>query len=177
VREGAVLHGRDFSLTQVRKSSTIVSDSEDAVSSAGVGLHDIRDSPISIRVTHQMTRISLLLQARRTLVAAGIVLAGFAAALAIYLTAAPSPDNPLGYRPEDSKRYLREMAVYGGTANVLASEFRQWFEGLWHGKSLAFTVVFLSVLLALAFLIASTPLPRIADSAETTQYDREGPDS
>jgi hypothetical protein len=110
-----------------------------------------------------MTQISTLLQARRSFVAAGILLAGFAAALAIYLTATPPPDNPLGYRPEDSKRYLREMEVYGGKANVLASEFRQWFDGLWHGRSLAFTVACLSVLLALAFLIASTPLPRAAD--------------
>jgi len=124
-----------------------------------------------------MASISLFLQARRRLIAAAIVLAGFTAALAIYLTATPPPDNPLGYQPEDTKQYLREMELYGGKANVLVSEFRQWFEGFWRGRSLAFTVAFISVLLALAFLIASTPLPRAADSAETNRHHPNGPDS
>ncbi len=104
-------------------------------------------------------RLSSFLLARRTFVARGIVLAGLAAALLIFLTAAPATENPLGYRPEDTKRYLREMEIYGGRANVLASEFRQWFEGLWHGRALAFTVAGLSLLFALAFLGATTPLP------------------
>jgi hypothetical protein len=124
-----------------------------------------------------MARISLFLQARRKVVAAAIALAGLMAAVVIYLTATPPPDNPLGYRPEDSKQYLRELELYGGKANVLVSEFRQWFEGLWHGKALAVTVAVLSVLLALTFLFASTPLSRAADPAETTRYDSHGPDS
>lgn len=124
-----------------------------------------------------MARISVFLQARRKFVAAAILLAGFTAASAIYLTATPPPENPLGYRPEDSKQYLREMELYGGKANVLVSEFRQWFEGLWRGRPLAFTVAFISVLLALAFLIASTPLPRAAHSAETIRHDPNGHDS
>ena len=124
-----------------------------------------------------MAPISLFLQARRKLIAAAIVLAGFTTAFAIYLIATPPPDNPLGYRPEDTKQYLREMELYGGKANVLASEFRQWLEGFWYGRSLAFTVAFISVLFALAFLIASTPLPRPTNSAETTRNDPKGPDS
>jgi hypothetical protein len=124
-----------------------------------------------------VARIFLFLQSRRKLVAAAIVLAGLTAALAIYLTATPSPENPLGYRPEDTKQYLRQMELYGGEANVLASEFGQWFGGLWHGRSLALTVAFLSVLFALAFFIASTPLPRAADSAKTTRHDPHGFDS
>jgi hypothetical protein len=123
-----------------------------------------------------MRWISLFLQARRKLVAAGTLFAGFAVALVIYMTATPPPDNPLGYRPEDSKKYLREMELYGGKANVLAGEFRQWFEGLWHGRSLAFTVAVLSVLLALVISIASTPLPGDTDPTETTEDDANGPD-
>ena len=77
----------------------------------------------------------------------------------IYATATPVPANPLGYDPEDSKQYLREMEVYGGKANVLVSEFSQWFESLWHGRQLAFTVAGLTVVLLLCFWIASIPLP------------------
>jgi len=124
-----------------------------------------------------MARISRILHTWRKVISAAIVLVGFIAALAIYLTATPPPGNPLGYQPEDTKRYLREMELYGGKANLLVSEFRQWFEGLWHGRSLAFTVALLSVLLALAWLVASTPLPplpRAADSTETVRRDPNG---
>lgn len=67
--------------------------------------------------------------------------------------------NPLGYDPEDTKQYLRQMEVYGGTANVLASEFRIWFASLWHGERLAFTVAVLTLLAAWAFWFFSRPAP------------------
>ena len=98
-------------------------------------------------------------QTRRKVIAAAIVLAGFIVALIIALTAAPPPDNPLGYRPEDTKRYLRDLEVYGGKINILASNLREWFVGLWHGKTLAVTVAVLSIAAALVFLLVSTPLP------------------
>jgi hypothetical protein len=91
--------------------------------------------------------------------AIAILVAGFGSALVIYVTATPVPANPLGYDPEDSKQYLREMEVYGGKANLLASAFRQWFDSLWHGRRLAVTVVCLTLLLLLFFWVASTPLP------------------
>jgi hypothetical protein len=118
--------------------------------------------------------IRLLLQARRKAIAAGIVLAGLAAGLVIYVTAGPAAENPLGYRPEDTKRYLRQMEVYGGKANVMAAGFREWFGGLWHGRTLAFTVAVLSALLALAFLFAFTPLPPADQRAGTAGHDRNG---
>jgi len=117
------------------------------------------------------------LQARRRLIAVAILSAGLGSALAIYLTATPAPANPLGYEPEDTKRYLREMEVYGGKANVLASEFRKWFDRLWHGERLAVTVVCLTLVLLLFFLFASTPLPpEEGASPEGEQKpDRTGP--
>jgi len=87
------------------------------------------------------------------------LLAGLGSALVIYLTAIPAPPNPLGYEPEDSKQYLRQMEVYGGKSNVLASQFRQWFDSLWHGRRLAVTVVCLTFVFLLFFLVGSTPLP------------------
>lgn len=73
---------------------------------------------------------------------------GLGAALLIYVTAKPAPPDPLGYDPMDTKRYLRELEVFGGKANILATQFRQWFEGLWEGRNLAWTVAALSVALA-----------------------------
>src|SRR6266542_1311650 len=88
-----------------------------------------------------------------------ILVLGFAAAVVIYLTAQPPPENPLGYDPLDTKKYLHDLEVYGGRANVIAAQFRDWFASLWHGKQLAFTVAVLTVIAAGAFKFFATPLP------------------
>jgi hypothetical protein len=102
-------------------------------------------------------------QARIRAVTRAILVLGFAAAVVIYLTAQPPPANPLGYDPLDTKRYLHDLEVYGGKANVIAAEFRDWFDSLWHGKPLAFTVAALSVIAAFAFKFFATPLPPVPD--------------
>lgn len=96
---------------------------------------------------------------RRKTAAAWILAAGFAAALVIFVTASPPEDSPEGM--EATKQYLRQMEMYGGSANVLATEFREWWGGLWHGRELAFTVAALSVLLAGVVFVHLTPLPGI----------------
>jgi hypothetical protein len=103
-----------------------------------------------------------------------ILLLGFAAAVVIYLTAKPPPGNPLGYDPMDTKRYLHDMEVYGGKANVLAAEFRDWFDSLWHGKRLGFTVAMLTVIAAFAFKFFTTPLPPSATRAEQKDSGERG---
>jgi len=93
-----------------------------------------------------------------------ILIAGLAAAIVIYANAGPAPDYPLGSDPEDSKVYLRQLELYGGKANVLGVELRQWFDGLWHGRSLAFTVAVLAALVAAGFRLAAIPLPPLDES-------------
>ena len=88
-----------------------------------------------------------------------ILIAGFGAAILIYVDATMRPANTTGYQFEESKRYQREMELYGGKANLLASEFRVWFASLWHGRNLAFTVAFLTVVIAFAVLFFAIPLP------------------
>jgi hypothetical protein len=53
--------------------------------------------------------------------------------------------------PEDSKRFLRDLELYGGKTGVLLYEFRSWFAGLWEGKSLAYTVACIAIFLSLGF--------------------------
>jgi len=77
-----------------------------------------------------------------------IVLIGIGSAVFLYATASPPPQHPLGYDPFASKKYLRELELYGGKINVLAVEFRQWFASLWRGTHLAYTIALLTVLLA-----------------------------
>jgi hypothetical protein len=109
-------------------------------------------------------------------ISAAILIAGLAAAIVIYAHAGPAPDYPLGSDPEDSKVYLRQLELYGGKANVLGVELRQWFDGLWHGRSLAFTVAVLAALVAAGFRLAAIPLPPLddGDAAGGRQPGRDG---
>ena len=104
-------------------------------------------------------------QARSRAITRAILVLGFAAAVVIYLTAQPPPGNALGYDPLDTKRYLHDLEVYGGKANVLAAQFRDWFDSLWHGKTLAFTVAVLTMMAAFVFKFFATPLPPAPDAA------------
>jgi hypothetical protein len=109
-------------------------------------------------------------------ISAAILIGGLAAAIVIYANAGAAPENPMGFDPEDSKVYLRQLELYGGKANVLAVELRQWFDGLWHGRSLAFTVAVLAALLAAGFRLAAIPLPPLddGDAAGGQQPSRDG---
>src|SRR5664280_1146775 len=79
-----------------------------------------------------------------------ILLVGFGGAIWIYRTAGNDANGVLGYEegggsvypvmPEDSKRFLRDLELYGGKTGVLLYEFRRWFVGLWYGESLAYTI-------------------------------------
>jgi hypothetical protein len=102
----------------------------------------------------------------------------------IYLHAERNSPGALGYEagegvvypinPEDSKQYLRDLELYGGKANVLADEFRRWFEGLWQGKSLAFIIAGTAILVSLGlFYVAEYILPFI-DSDPQNGSHRNG---
>ncbi len=77
-----------------------------------------------------------------------ILTAGFGAAIVVYLVDLARPENPLGYDPLQTKKYRHDLEMYGGKANVLAAELREWFVGLWYGRHLAFTIAVITVLLA-----------------------------
>jgi len=96
-----------------------------------------------------------------------ILAAGWGSAIAIYFAAGPDPVNPLGYEPLETKQYLHDLELYGGKANVLAAEFREWFTGLWLGRNLAFTVAFLTIFVVLAIrFFARFPPPPAEDDPE-----------
>ena len=88
-----------------------------------------------------------------------LLAAGFGAALVAWIVARARPENPLGYDPLDNKKYIHDLQVYGGTANVVAAEFREWFAGLWYGKNLAYTIAVLTVLVVVVvrFYLLTSP--------------------
>ena len=98
-----------------------------------------------------------------------ILVAGLASALLIYRSAGNEPRNVLGYEegegsdrtiaPEDSKKYLRDMELYGGKMNVLAAQITQWFSGLWQGETLGLTVAVITVLFSFGVLYTASRMP------------------
>jgi hypothetical protein len=54
---------------------------------------------------------------------------------------------------------LRSLELYGGKANLLLDELRRWFIGLWQGKTLAFTLCGMTILLSLGIRYLGRHLP------------------
>ena len=95
---------------------------------------------------------------RYRLATRAVLILGLSAAVLAYFIAATRPENPLG-DPLDNKKYIHDLQLYGGTANVLAAEFREWIAGLWFGKNLAYTLAVLTLMLAgLVRFLAIPPL-------------------
>jgi hypothetical protein len=111
---------------------------------------------------------------RLRIISAAILIVGLGSAIVLYVQAGQAPGNPLGYDPEDTKRYLHDMELYGGKMNLVAADIRQWFSGLWHGTHLAYTVAFLAMLLAAGFRVAAIPLPPLDDGDASGDDSRAG---
>lgn len=71
-------------------------------------------------------------------------------AAAILYAIAPPPDSAVSMYSMVDPRYQIELQRIGGNAAVLMAQLHQWFDGLWHGKALAYTVAVLGIAFALA---------------------------
>ena len=87
----------------------------------------------------------------------GTCILGIGLAIVLSVTAAAPAPHPLGYDPFTSKKYVRELEVYGGKINILAVEFRHWFESLWRGKTLAYIIAFLTLMLSSLLWFMGSP--------------------
>jgi ABC-type dipeptide/oligopeptide/nickel transport system permease component len=96
---------------------------------------------------------------RLHLITAAIMCAGILAALLVYFTAGEPAENPLADQLENSKVYQRSLELYGGKANLLGAQFNQWFAGLWHGRTLAGTILLITALVAGIYYFIASPLP------------------
>jgi hypothetical protein len=101
-------------------------------------------------------------------VAGAILLVGLGISVGIYCTAdAASDDIPWELTPQ-SQRYTRALKLYGGTMNELVVKLNEWFKGLWHGKSLAFSVAAISLGIALAYLFFANRGPLLMPEDDTS---------
>jgi len=117
------------------------------------------------------------------LIGAIIMLVGLGSSILIYRSAGNDSDGVLGYeiidgsaypiRSEDSRMYRRDLELYGGKAAVVVDDFSRWFVGLWHGKSLAFTVAGISIFISLLFFFIANRLPFILKSDADSENNKE----
>ena len=118
------------------------------------------------------------------LISAIILVVGLGSAMLIYRTAENHPKGVLRYEeeggsvypmmPGESKKYLRDMELYGGKANVIADEFQHWVVGLWHGKSLAYTVTCIAIIISFGVFYAACHTPSHQDPDVAKENNRDG---
>lgn len=115
------------------------------------------------------------LQTRLYLGSTVILLAGLGISAVIYLATGEVSGSAQPYEFEESKQSLRALEVYGGKANVLAAEFMKWFGGLWQGRSLAFTLACMTVLLSGGLFFIAYHWPCDTDPAGRDENKSDGP--
>ena len=76
--------------------------------------------------------------------------------------------------PGESKKYLRDMELYGGKANVIADELRRWVVGLWQGKSLAYTVACIAIVTSFGVFYVASHLPSRQDPDVPNESNLDG---
>lgn len=105
------------------------------------------------------------LQIRLYLIGAFILVAGLLVAALVYVTADDDASDGADYefvggnvyatQPHDSKRYVHDIELYGGSAAVVVDDIDRWIASLWHGRKLAYTLGILAMGLGLGcFLVA-----------------------
>ncbi len=109
---------------------------------------------------------------RLYVICAVILVLGLASSAAIYVAADREQEEGQQYEiiggkiypggNERSKAYRHNLEVFGGKAAVLADDFNRWFESLWQGRTLAFTVGFISALTAFGFFLGGRHYQRTA---------------
>ncbi|MGP8152755.1 MAG: hypothetical protein ACLQBQ_01235 [Smithella sp.] len=112
------------------------------------------------------------------------LLIGLGISVLIYLTFDNYENGLLGYevvggsvypiRPEDSRAYQRDLQLVGGKTYVLIDEFQRWFTGLWHGKSLAFTVAGITLLISAGFFYAANNFPLSSKDDDASSEKNRG---
>jgi hypothetical protein len=120
------------------------------------------------------------------LIGAIILVAGWGSAALLYQRASNVPYGSFGYEivdgtvypvmPQDSKMYVHNLELYGGKFNVIMDDFRRWFEGLWHGKSLAVMIGVIALIIAGGFFYAAnyTSPSLKADWHSGIDHDEDG---
>jgi hypothetical protein len=86
----------------------------------------------------------------RRLLPALVLAAGFTAALAVWLLAAPVEEDPEVAALRETRSYERQIQVIGGKFALLGTQVSDFVDSLWHGQRLAIPIAAATALAALA---------------------------
>jgi hypothetical protein len=121
------------------------------------------------------------LKKRLRLVSLVILLAGLLGGMLIYRYAGDVPDESLGYRivdgtvqaysVRDTKRYRRDLEMFGGKTALMFDDFYHWFTALWQGKALGQTVAWIGLFVSLGLYLFAGTLPDDRDTSERNGSD------
>jgi hypothetical protein len=70
---------------------------------------------------------------------------------------------------ETTKAYQYDLELVGGKMVLYADDMRRWFEGLWHGKSLAYSIGFITIIISYAFYISGNYINIVSKSDMPTE--------
>lgn len=139
----------ELAIAELRRRGHIVPENErESIRKQAEPRNSDSSNPDSSNSIESSARAHLSFRSLRAIVGSILVI-GFGSSVFIYLFAKPESANPLGYDPLSTKMYIHELQVYGGSWNVMAAEFQQWFASLWYGKSLAYTIACITLFLAI----------------------------
>ena len=92
-------------------------------------------------------------------IAAGILVVGLSVSAMVFALAPAGVDEndagPYLSSIGNSKKQRSDLERIGGKAAVVAAEFNEWFDGLWHGRRLAGTLAVLTIGASLLCFLAS----------------------
>jgi hypothetical protein len=86
-------------------------------------------------------------------ISAVILLVGLSGAVVIYHRAGNGPQGVLDF--ENSKLYRHNLEVIGGKFSVIMDDASRWFFGLWQGKSLAFMIAGITLIISFGLFYAA----------------------
>ena len=113
---------------------------------------------------------------RSRLVVAVILIVGWTIAAAVYVgSPPPAAEDAEIDEMEHTKKYLRDVEIVGGKAAVFTSELNAWLASLWEGRRRAYTIAFLTVAVAGAYVLlerAGRPIPGDDESASHSSRRR-----
>lgn len=113
------------------------------------------------------------------LISAIILMVGLGSAAFIYQRAGNDPNGELADETtrlillQNSKLYRHNLEVFGGKLNVIMDDFRRWLAGLWNGKSLAFLIACISIIVSLGIFYKAKYLPQASISEAQNQNDTD----
>ena len=55
--------------------------------------------------------------------------------------------------------YQRDLRHFGGNSAVLADDITRWFAGLWHGRTLAVTLTWITAFVSVALFLLARQIP------------------